>query len=119
MCREGRGPFVFYWQNFLPKKKEKKLKLELKNEKILKGFLWRESEENLLKLAIYIFSMFSFSVCGHKYESLIIQVCTSYLVYSQIWLNLPSDNCHFFYPHLCMDDCHLSYTIKKIPFIYF
>jgi hypothetical protein len=65
VCREGRGPFVFYWQNFLPKKrkKKKKLKLKLKNEKILKGFLWRESEENLLKLAIYIFFYVWFFQC--------------------------------------------------------
>jgi hypothetical protein len=35
-----------------------------------------------------------FLVCSQKYRKM-IKFCTSYMVYSQIWLNLPMDDRHF------------------------
>jgi hypothetical protein len=44
--------------------------------------------------------IFGFLVCSLKYWRL--KICTSYLVYSQIWLNLFMDDHHFFYIFLWM-----------------
>jgi hypothetical protein len=49
---------------------------------------------------------FLFSVCNPTYGRL-ITFYSSYLVYSQIWLNLPTDGSHFFL-HLAMDSRHFG-----------
>jgi len=35
--------------------------------------------------------------CAAKHTEAWIKICASFLVYSQIWLNLPRDDCHFSY----------------------
>ncbi len=42
------------------------------------------------------------SIFNQKYKNLGLKISTSYVVYSQIWLNLPSDHHRFFYNFLCM-----------------
>jgi hypothetical protein len=50
-------------------------------------------------------------VCVAKDIDRQLKICTSYLVYSQIWLNLPMDDGHFFLP-LPIDDHDFSYMAK-------
>ncbi len=45
-------------------------------------------------------------VCSHKYIEGWLKICTPYLIYSHIWLNLSRDDCHFFCTS-SMDDCYL------------
>jgi hypothetical protein len=59
---------------------------------------------------IYIF--YNRQIFGYGFQSVAIniqikgwlKICSSYVVYSQIWLNLPKD--HHSFLHLRMDDCH-------------
>ncbi len=41
--------------------------------------------------------IFGFQCVAKKKKKRMIKICVSYLVYSQIWLNLPKDNCHLFF----------------------
>jgi hypothetical protein len=50
--------------------------------------------------------MFNFYCVAKNIEGW-LKICTLFLAYSQIWLNLPRDDCHFFH-HLPMDDCHFD-----------
>ncbi len=42
-----------------------------------------------------------FSLCSQKIEGW-LNICTSFMIYSHIWLNLPYNDCHFFYIFLWM-----------------
>jgi len=35
------------------------------------------------------------------------------MIYSQIWLKLSRDDCHFLFLHLCMDDHHFGFKKKR------
>ncbi len=59
-------------------------------------------------------------MCSQKNRRM-IKICVSYLVYSQIWLNLSKDNCHLFL-RLPIDDCQQKnprkYTSQMHSHIY-
>jgi len=49
-------------------------------------------------------------VCSQKDSLKLLKICSSYAVYSQIWLNLLKDDYHFFfYIFLRMDDRQFGY----------
>jgi hypothetical protein len=50
-----------------------------------------------IKASIARFLYIGFWLCSHKYRKLILNIVTSYLIHSQIWLNLVKDDCHFSY----------------------
>ncbi len=56
------------------------------------------------KNSLHSYNWFSFwlSLCSKKYSSGWLKICTLLLFYSQIWLNLPWDDRHFFYIFLWM-----------------
>ncbi len=49
------------------------------------------------KASIARFLHIGFWLCSHKYRKLILNIVTSYLIHSRIWLNLVKDDCHFSY----------------------
>ncbi len=53
-------------------------------------------------------SIFGFQCVAKKYRRMVKYFVLSMLVYSQIWLNLPRDNSHFFLPLPMDDDAHFS-----------
>jgi hypothetical protein len=84
------------------------------NEVILKGFNCqklgggkKKRDNNNHQISIFGFKCIAII----NIEDLLM-ICTQYLVYSQIRLNLPMDDCHFLYFFLT-EDHHLGY-IKKI-----
>jgi len=95
---------------FLLEKFRQKAKLETKELK--KKWFWRFSVSRCARKKrenqhIHIFNFY----CVAKNIEGWLKICTLFLVYSQIWLNLPRDDCHFFY-HLPMDDCHFDHKQK-------
>jgi hypothetical protein len=60
----------------------------------------------------------SLPVCSHKYRRLIKDLQSNDLIYSQIWLNLSSDDLHFFstssYGWLLLNFVHISLVLKLV-----
>jgi hypothetical protein len=59
------------------------------------------------KASIARFLYIGFWLCSHKYRKSILNIVTSYLIHSQIWLNLVKDDCHFSYIFL------ITYAMKN------
>ncbi len=70
-----------------------KEKLKIKNEIISEGFHWPNSEEIFFFLITrFLYLVFSLLVKNLEGQ---LKISTPYLVYSQIWLNLLTDDHHF------------------------
>jgi len=87
-------------------------KREMQNSKFRKrpdfrGFQWpkvRETKNNK-NCQIHIFGY-------HWNTKRWKEISTLFLVYNQIWLNLPRDGWSSLFLHLFMDDCHVGYKQK-------
>jgi hypothetical protein len=77
-----------------------------KSSEFFGGFQWPEMRgKNCKNYHISIFGLVCVRIFFIKKR---IKICTSYLVYSHIWLYLPKENHHFF-KHLPKEDHHLNY----------
>ncbi len=99
-----KQPF-FYWRNFAKK--------EIKIQLFEKEWFWtisanRSGKSNSKNHQIHIFGVHC--VAKHTKGWLINFIL--FLAYSHIWLNLPRDDCHFFYIFQCMVT---TLATKKIP----
>ncbi len=82
---------VFYWRNFTTK-------LNFKYSKIKRFWRFSTAKSEGKKLSNFYAW---FSMCSQYIEGW-LNICTSFLVYSQIRLNIPRHDHHFFYIFLCM-----------------
>jgi len=85
-----------------------------KEEVILEVLSRQKWEKRKLKITwcVYIYIL-GFQLFSQKYYKRWLNICALFLVYSQIWLNIPRDGFHFLL-HLPMDDRHIGYEqIKK------
>jgi hypothetical protein len=57
---------------------------------------WKKKISKKIQVFILGFSVGSQNIEGQ------LKICSSYLIYSQIWLNFPRDACQFFYTFLWM-----------------
>jgi hypothetical protein len=80
-----------YWRNFA---KNKKSNIKIQKISNFRSFQLLEARgknnKNLSDFNTW------FSVCNQNTEER-LKTCTTYLVYGQIWLNLPKDDHHFYY----------------------
>jgi hypothetical protein len=89
----------FYWLNPTKKKISKLSKLKIWKWNDFGGFQLPEVRgKNSKKFQI---SIFGFQCVANDREGW-LKFCTSYMVYSHIWLNLPKSDCHFFHIFLLM-----------------
>jgi hypothetical protein len=100
MCHEPSSSFFFCFFPFFPGKFSPEIQIknqEIKKMVILEVFnRQKRGGKKLVKVAIFF--IFGFQLVVKNYRRIFIWMCTSYLVYSQIWLNLlPKDDHHFFY----------------------
>ncbi len=93
---DGGVPALFcYERNFAEKRK---LKLKVWKWTDFRGFsIARKEGENSIRFLFYFFQCVTQNIDGWLIFS------AWHMVYSQIWLNLPWNDCHFFYIFLiCM-----------------
>ncbi len=64
-------------------------------------------EKRKLKITWCVYIL-GFQLFSQKYKRRWLNICALFLVYSQIWLNIPRDGFHFLL-HLPMDDRHIGY----------
>ncbi len=81
---------------FLAKFRQKE-KLNIRNSKL--NFSRQKWGKHLLKIAIFLYLLFSDVAI---YIQGWLNICALYLVYSQIWLNHRTEDCHFFFIFLWM-----------------
>jgi hypothetical protein len=96
--RKKKGHLGFnVWRNlFLIIEVSSKIKFEkLKMKWLWKVLIARIKGENRKKKS-QAFKIW-LKMCCQKYKKMIKNICTSYLIYSHIELNLPKDDCHFGY----------------------
>jgi hypothetical protein len=96
MLYRWRSPSVVsLWAKF---RRKEKIKLEVWKWTDFRGFsIARKEGKNTTRFFILLFQ------CVNKNIEGWLKFCALHMVYSQIWLNLPWNDCHFFYIFLiCM-----------------
>lgn len=90
--------FFFFAGDILPK-------CEIQNFKNWKKWFWRLEWEKEKENSPDSYMWFVYHIEGW------LKMCTWFLIYSQIWLDLSRDDCHFLL-HLPTNDCHISFKHK-------